>query len=254
MGSLSGKVALVTGGASGIGRGIVERFAAEGAKVAIADIDEQAGGSLANSLNGAAMFVRLDVTHDANWGEAIEVLAQAYGRMTTLVNNAGINVPGTIADAREADWRRVHDVNGLGTFLGCRHAVRTMRDDGGAIINIASVRGQRPSSGQLAYCASKALVLNLTESVALYCGEQNLPIRCNAICPGVIETPLLRQGFEALGGETRARERLGVLQLLRRIGRPKEIGSAAAYLASDAASFITGAALNVDGGFRIRDQ
>lgn len=171
-----------------------------------------------------------------------------------LVNNAGINIAGSIADAREEDWRRIHEVNGLGAFLGCQHAVRRMRAGGGAIINVASARGQRPSSGQVAYCASKALVLNLTESVALYCGEQNLPIRCNAICPGAVDTPLLRRGFAALGGEAEALRRLGRLQLMNRIGTPEEIAAAAVFLASDEAGFVTGAAFNIDGGFRVRDQ
>ncbi|QGZ93778.1 SDR family NAD(P)-dependent oxidoreductase [Terricaulis silvestris] len=251
---LAGKAALVTGGACGIGRAIVERFAAEGAHVAIADIDTAAASNLEAELGGAAFHVRLDVTRDADWGGAIDELERRHGPLAVLVNNAGINVPGSIADAREEDWRRVHEVNGLGPFLGCQHAVRRMRASGGAIVNVASVRGQRPSSGQVAYCSSKALVLNLTESVALYCGEQNLPIRCNAICPGVVDTPLLRSGFAALGGEDEALLRLSGLQVMNRIGTPEEIAAAAVFLASDEASFVTGAAFNIDGGFRIRDQ
>ena len=252
MGRLEGEVALVTGGASGIGAAIVERFLAEGARVLIGDIDIDAGRALADLHPGMAICRRLDVSSDGDWTAAVAALAEQLGPMSILVNNAGINVTGSIADATEAQWRMTMDVNALGTFLGCRHAVREMSERGGAIINIASARGQRPSSSQIAYSASKAAVLSLTQSVALHCGERGLAIRCNAICPGVVETPLLSRHIAELGEEDRARERLGAMHLLGRIGRADEIAAAAVFLASDESSFVTGASLSVDGGFGLR--
>jgi 3alpha(or 20beta)-hydroxysteroid dehydrogenase len=172
--------------------------------------------------------------------------------MSILVNNAGTSIAGSIAEATESQWRTTMDVNPLGTFLGCRHAVRGMAETGGSIINIASARGQRPSSSQIAYCASKAAVLSVTQSVALYCGELCLPIRCNAICPGVIDTPMLRRHIAESGPEDQARARLGAMHLLGRLGRPEEVAAAAVFLGSDRSSFVTGASLSVDGGFALR--
>ena len=243
---------LVTGGARGIGRAIVERFIAEGARVMVADVDEAAAQALAAAHPDRAVHCRLDVARDGDWLGALQALESRFGALTTLVNNAGINVPGSIADATEEGWRRTMDVNALGTFLGCRHAVRVMSATGGTIINIASVNGQRASANQLAYSASKALVLNLTEGVALHCGARALAIRCNAICPGVIETPLLAEHIAGLGDESRAREQLAAMHPLGRIGRPEEVAAAAVFLASDESSFVTGSVLAVDGGFRLR--
>lgn len=247
MNRLPGKTALVTGGARGIGRGIVDRFLAEGATVIVADLDEEW-----TELGERAIYQRLDVTQDADWISAF----QAFDRIDILVNNAGTSRTGSIADATEADWRFVMDTNALSVFLGCHHAVHAMRESGGVILNISSARGQRTGSAQCAYSASKAAVLSLTESVALHCGEQSLPIRCNAICPGVIDTPLMRHHAatsspddpEAVVAD------MAAMGIVGRLGTPQEIGDAAVFLASDEARFITGAILNVDGGFRIRDR
>jgi 3alpha(or 20beta)-hydroxysteroid dehydrogenase len=165
-----------------------------------------------------------------------------------------VSTAGSIANTEEAAWRQTLDVNATGTFLGCRHGVEAMHRSGGVILNMSSARGQRTSSGQVAYCASKALILSLTESVALYCGENRIPIRCNAICPGIIDTPILEETRRLLGGGEIAEARLSAMQPLGRLGRSEEVASTAAYLASDDAGFITGATLNVDGGFRIRDR
>jgi 3alpha(or 20beta)-hydroxysteroid dehydrogenase len=145
------------------------------------------------------------------------------------------------------------NANAFSTFLGCRHAVRLMTEHGGAIVNIASSRGQRPGSSQCAYSASKAAVLSLTESTALHCGENGLPIRCNAICPGVVETPLTR-AHVAQSGDDALFKAMAAMQVIGRLGQPREVADAAVFLASDEASFVTGATLNVDGGFRIRDR
>jgi NAD(P)-dependent dehydrogenase (short-subunit alcohol dehydrogenase family) len=251
---LEGQVALVTGGAGGIGQAIIERLVAEGACVAVADIQCEAGMALAERLGKATRFVQLDVADDGQWTRAVDATIAAFGPLTCVVNNAGISVAGSISDTSDAAWRRTFEVNATGTFLGCRQGVAAMRGGGGTIINIASARGQRASSGQLAYCASKASVLALTESVALYCAEQRLNIRCNAVCPGIIDTHILDEVRARLGGGPDADSRLAGLQPVGRLGLPRDIAAMVAYLVSEEANFITGATFNVDGGFRIRDR
>ena len=252
MDRLEGKVALVTGGLRGIGRAIVERFVEEGARVMATDLDADGGGIEAEQ-GDRVVYHRLDVTRDADWAAALTTLDARLGRYDILVNNAGTSRTGSIADASEADWQFVMNANALSVFLGCRHAVRLMAEKGGAIVNIASARGQRPGSTQAAYSASKAAVLSLTESTALHCGENRLPIRCNAICPGVVETPLTRDHV-AKSGDAALFETMAKMQAIGRLGQPREVADAAVFLASDEASFVTGAILNVDGGFRIRDR
>jgi NAD(P)-dependent dehydrogenase (short-subunit alcohol dehydrogenase family) len=252
MSRLNDRIALVTGGARGIGRALVDRFVEEGARVMVADLDED-GGAIEAAYGYRAIYHRLDVTKESDWIAALAILRARLGPVAILVNNAGSSRAGTIANTSDEDWHFVMNTNAFSVFLGCRHAVRLMAEDGGAIINIASARGRRPGSSQCAYSASKAAVLSLTESVALYCGENRLPIRCNAICPGVIETPLMLRYAESNGGET-ALKVMAAMQLIGRVGTPREIADAAVFLASDASRFMTGTALDVDGGFRIRDR
>jgi 3alpha(or 20beta)-hydroxysteroid dehydrogenase len=247
---LEDKIALVTGGLRGIGRAIVERFVEEGARVVVVDLDDEAPDLPADDR---VAYARLDVTDSAGWTAVLAKIERRFGRLDILVNNAGASRAGTIVDTSDADWRFVMETNAFSVFLGCRHAVVAMADRGGAIINIASARGLRAGSTQCAYSASKAAVLSLTESVALHCGETGLPIRCNAICPGVIDTPLMRRHAEALGG-AQAVGAMAALQVNGRLGTPGEVAAAVAFLASDEASFITGATLRVDGGFVIRDR
>lgn len=246
---LAGRVALVTGGLRGIGRAIVDRFVEEGAAVLAVDLDEDGGGIETDRLR----YRRLDVTREADWIEALDALAQHFGPLDILINNAGSSRAGTIASTSEADWRFVMDTNALSVFLGCHHAVARMGKREGAIVNIASARGLRAGSSQCAYSASKAAVLSLTESVALYCGEAGLPIRCNAVCPGVIDTPLMRRHAESHGGEGAIRA-MAALQINGRLGSPRDIADATVFLASDEAGFVTGTTLRVDGGFVIRDR
>lgn len=252
MGRLEGKVALVTGGLRGIGRAIVDRFVEEGARVMAADLDAD-GGGIEAAHDARVLYQRLDVTRDADWLAALDLLEARFGRPNLLVNNAGTSRTGSIATATDEDWHFVMNTNAFSVFLGCRHAVRLMAENGGAIVNIASARGQRPGSTQAVYSASKATVLSLTESTALHCGENRLPIRCNAICPGVVETPLTREHVAKAGNDALF-EAMAKMQVIGRLGEPREVADAAVFLASDEANFVTGAILNVDGGFRIRDR
>ena len=254
MSDLADTVALVTGGASGIGRAIVERFVAGGARVMIADIDATAGEALAAALGDRSVFQQLDVTRVGDWQAAFDSLYVRFGSASCLVNNAGISTAGSVADTAEKDWSRTLAVNATGTFLGCQAGVSAMQEAGGTIINIASARGQRASSGQIAYCASKAAILSLTHSVALHCGENGIAIRCNAVCPGIVNTPILDETRALMGGGDAAAARLGAMQPIGRLGQPSEVASMVAYLASPEAAFITGATINVDGGFAIRDR
>lgn len=254
MSDLTGIVAIVTGGASGIGRAVVERLITDGASVVVADIDMEKGAALAASLGDQCHFETLDVTSATNWTAVISATRQHFGPISCLVNNAGISLAGSVATTQEADWARTMTVNATGTFLGCQAAVAAMSAAGGTIINIASARGQRASSGQIAYCASKAAILSLTDSVALHCGENRLAIRCNAVCPGIIDTPLLDETRTLLGGGDMAAARLNAMQPIGRLGLASEVASMVAYLASPEAAFITGATINVDGGFAIRDK
>jgi NAD(P)-dependent dehydrogenase (short-subunit alcohol dehydrogenase family) len=248
---LEGRVALVTGGASGIGRAIVERFAEEGAFVMATDVDENS--DVESEHSGRVRYRRLDVTDPEGWTTSFAKLETYFGRPNILVNNAGTSRTGTIASTSDDDWHFVMNTNAFSVLLGCRNAVNVMGQYGGAIINIASARGRRPGSTQCAYSASKAAVLSLTESVALYCGENGLPIRCNAICPGVVRTNLTLRHAESAGG-AQAMAAMAKMQIIGRLGEPREIADAAQFLASDEATFVTGATLDVDGGFRIRNH
>ncbi len=245
---------LVTGAASGIGAGVARMFAESGANVLIADLDDDAGTELARKLGPRARFQHLDVACAEDWRNALAIVTAHSGAPDILVNNAAISIPGSIATAKVEDWCRTLDVNGTGTFLGCKYAVDAMRESGGAIVNIASARGRRISAAQLAYSCSKALVISLTQGVALHCAEQRLAIRCNAVCPGVVDTPILAPFYDALGGRARALEHFARFNAVGRLGTVGEIVAAVAFLASSEASFITGAVLDVDGGFRDQGQ
>lgn len=252
---LSGKIALVTGAARGIGAGIAKAFVTEGARVVLSDIDDAAGAATAASLGESASFLRLDVREEADWEAAMAAVLDAHGRLDILVNNAGITgfeeglKPHDPENASLGDWRAVHAVNLDGAFLGCKHAIRAMRRTGaGAIVNLSSRSGVVGISGAAAYASSKAALRNHTKSVALYCAEQGLDIRCNAILPAAILTPM----WEPLlgdGPDREARMREFVADTpLRRFGRVEEVAALAVLLASDEAPYMTGAELHIDGG------
>jgi 3(or 17)beta-hydroxysteroid dehydrogenase len=257
MNRLQHKVALVTGAARGIGAAIAQAFAAEGAFVIVSDIDEPAGRSTADSLGAA--WLKLDVREEMAWIGAIARVFDSHGRLDVLVNNAGISGMEDAArsgarhdpeHAALADWHAVMRTNLDGVFLGCKHALRAMRrgTQSGSIINIASRSGRVGVPAAAAYAASKAAVVNHTRSVALYCAEQGLPVRCNAILPAAVLTPM----WEPLLGQGAQREaNMAAIVAdtpLGRFGRPAEVAALAVLLASDECPYMTGSELHVDGG------
>ena len=246
---LTGKVALITGAASGIGRATALLFAREGAAVAIADIS-QTGKSVAEEIlqnGGRAIFEHVDVTQTADCQRVVERTLREFGKIDVLFNNAGIMRRASIVELSEEDWDRVMSVNVKSIFLMSRQVIPIMiKTGGGSIVNTASGWGLAGGPRAAVYCASKGAVVLLTKAMAVDHGRQN--IRVNCICPGDTDTGMLRNEAQQLG----EREDLFLAQSahrpLGRIGKPEEIAKAALYLASDASSFVTGTALVVDGG------
>jgi 3(or 17)beta-hydroxysteroid dehydrogenase len=254
MARLNNKVALVTGGASGIGKGIAARLAAEGAKVFISDTQRELGRAAA--AEGGFEFLEQDVSDEQQWADTVQKVEQSAKRLDILINNAGIlgGVDSNPENTTLAHWRKVLSINLDGVFLGCRAAIPAMRKaGGGAIVNIASVTAHMPTVASLPYGASKAAVQQLTKSVAEYCARNKLNIRCNSVHPGFIQTPAQLQGnkeiaelrgvpLDAVVASVKGRVPLGDY------GVPEDIGAAVAYLVSDDARYVTGAKLLVDGG------
>jgi len=256
MGEFDGRSVLVTGGALGIGQGIVRAFAREGAMVAIADIDGEAARRLAAQLadGGARVIATVgDVSSVGDTERMVDETVAAFGRLDVLVNNAGIQPTDWYFDVEHTPveaWDRIIDVNLKGQFLMARAALPHIRAQGpgGSVINMASVQGMQSMPGVPAYAASKGGILSLTRNMAL--DYAPVGIRVNAICPGTIESELVRGLARAEGGDLDATlERYGAFHPLGRIGVPEDIAQAALYLASPRASFVTGTALVVDGGF-----
>jgi NAD(P)-dependent dehydrogenase (short-subunit alcohol dehydrogenase family) len=252
---LNGKVTLITGAARGIGEAIARAFVQEGADVYLTDIDAVAGEAVTHDLGKRAIFKRLDVREEQEWARVTAEVLSSSGRLDVVVNNAGITglETGFVAhdpeNASLDDWRAVHRTNLDGVFLGCKYAIRAMRQmKTGSIINISSRSGLVGIPGAAAYASSKAAIRNHTKTVALWCAQQGLAIRCNSIHPGAILTPI----WEPMLGFGADREnRMAALVKdtpLHRFGKPEEVAAIATLLASDEAPYITGSEMHIDGG------
>ncbi len=245
MGRVAGKVALITGAASGMGRADAVALAAEGARVVVADLNEEAGQAVAAEIGDAAVFKRLDVTDEDNWQQVITDTVAQFGGLHILVNNAGLMLLGTIIDTELSDFRKTNAVNTEGVFLGCKHAIPAIAaSGGGSIINMSSVAAMQGMSFVAAYSASKGAVRTLTKSAALYCKEQKNGVRCNSIHPDGVKTPMVVK--VATGADTATREEIEKVARGSNMCEPEDIANLVLYLASDESRFINGAEMLID--------
>lgn len=239
----------MTGGGSGIGAATARLFGEQGAYVVVADVAKANGRSVAGQIGGNAQFEPLDVADEASWSALAQTLRARFGGIDVMAHCAGIPGFGTIEDTSIALWRKVTDVNMLGTFLACQTAVALMRESGGgSIVNVASTASRRAVPGQIAYSASKAAVLHITRCTAITCGQKGYAIRCNAVLPGLVDTAMASVLEDMLGGRAAMEEAAGRIHPIGRMAQPEEVAAVIAFLASDEASFVTAAAYAVDGG------
>ena len=249
-GVLKGKIALITGGASGIGRATALLFAREGSAISIVDLDQVNGQTAVQAIvdnGGRAFFIRGDVSQATDCQQAVQQTVRELGGLHILFNNAGIIRRASVLETSEAEWDRVMAVNVKSVFLLSKYAIPVMTEaGGGVIINTGSGWGLVGGRKAASYCASKGAVVLLTKAMALDHGEQN--IRVNCICPGDTDTAMLHNEAHQLGEQIDSFLAEAAQRPLKRIGRPEDIAQAALYLASDASSFVTGATLVVDGG------
>jgi NAD(P)-dependent dehydrogenase (short-subunit alcohol dehydrogenase family) len=249
---LTGKVAIVTGGAMGIGEATARKLAALGASVAILDIDADAGPRTAatiTKIGGICEFFRCNISIGKEVSQAVDAVVQKYGAIDILVSNAGIQLYGDAITTSEEEWDRLMGINLKGCFLIAKYAVPQMIDRGGAIVIVGSVQSMTAISNSIAYVASKHGLLGLTRAMSLDYAQRG--IRVNCVCPGAIDTPMLRWAAGLSNDPEQVIETCNRMHPVGRIGKPEEVADAIAYLASPMASFITGAALLVDGGMLV---
>lgn len=248
---LEGRVSIITGGAKGIGRAAAQAFHREGAQLVVCDYDAESGQEAVSALqdgDNGPLFVRADVSRGEDVARLVEQTVSRYGKIDILVNNAGVLEPGSVTDLEEQAWDRVMDINAKGVYLCCRAALPHMiQTGGGVIVNISSIAGMVAWPNIAGYCASKGAVTMLTRAMALDYAREN--IRVNAIAPGAVWTPMV-ESFT--GNDREALAAMADQHPIGRVGRPEEIAEAAVFLASDRASFITGAVLPVDGAYTAR--
>lgn len=246
MGRLDGKVAIVTGAATGLGRADALALAREGARVVVTDINEAGGGELAGELNsahpGRALFLRQDVRDEARWQEVVAEAVRHFGGLHVLVNNAGVVVIATPETCTLEQFRFQNAVMSEGTFLGCKHAIPAIKaSGGGSIVNMSSIASHLGYPVYFAYSAAKGAVRSMTKAIAVHCQMNKYNIRCNSIHPGAIETQMVRDSTRELGMEMSAWE-----QTPQGLGRPEDVASAVVFLASDESRFVNGAELLID--------
>lgn len=255
MGRMSGKVALVTGGAEGIGEAVGRMIIAEGGSVMLCDVQIDKAKALADELGDNAEAFKLDVRNLDQWNKAVEATTARFGKLTVLCNIAGISEPGNVVDGTLDTWERTIDINLNGPFYGCRAALPAMEASGepASIVNIGSMIALRAAAFVAAYSASKAGLLGLTRSIALDCAERGVPVRANMVHPGAIRTPMYNRYKYSGADEPENIERdFAATHPMNRIGEPEEVARAVVFLASDEASFTTGCDFVVDGGGSIR--
>lgn len=263
MAGMDGKVALVTGGASGIGRACAERLAAEGATVVITDVQDELGRAAAEAIaaaGGRAEYLSHDVTAEEAWTEVVDEVGRRHGRLDVLVNNAGIGLGGSILEFSLADFRRQTAVNLDGVFLGMKHAIPLMRKGGGgSIVNMSSVAGLKGSANLAGYCATKGGVRLMTKAVAMECANAKDGIRINSVHPGIIETPIWdtivgtgETGTNALPRSATLDQMSSMAVPLGVKGLPEDIANAVLWLAGEESRYVTGAELVIDGGLSVR--
>ena len=249
MGRLDGKHALITGGAKGIGEATARAYVAEGAKVMVTDIDDDAGQAVAESLGEAAVYQHLDVTQPDDWTAAAAAIEQRFGQLQILVNNAGGGLMGGIEDTDLKGFRFVHQLNVESIFLGMKACLPLMKKSApGSVINISSVAGMLGAPDMLAYCSAKGAVRLLTKSAAIDFARRRYDIRCNSVHPSFTDTPLVNTMIDAADDKDRMRAGLERNIPLRRLGQPDEIAAMIVFLGSDESSFVTGSEMVVDGG------
>lgn len=252
MARLSGKVSVVTGAASGLGRADAEVLAREGASVVLTDINAKAGQALADELNrlraGSALFLEQDVRDESRWAEVIRTTVQRFGRLDVLVNNAGVVIIATPETTTLEQFRFANAVMSEGVFLGCKYAIPAMRDSGGgSIINMSSVASHLGYPVFFAYSAAKGAVRSMTKSIAVHCQMNKYNIRCNSIHAGAIETPMIDQANRELGIDKSVYEASP-----QGLGRPEDVANLVLFLASDESRFINGAELMLDNALSVQ--
>jgi NAD(P)-dependent dehydrogenase (short-subunit alcohol dehydrogenase family) len=246
---LEGRVALVTGGAQGIGKEIVRILVREGAHVVIADIKDDEGQLVVKEMGNHSLYIHLDVRSEPSWQRAMQQIMDTYSKLDILVNNAGMHVPIDPENGSLETWKEIQAVDIEGVFLGCKYAIQTMKNtsEHGSIINISSIAWTRGIPGNAGYSACKAAVTNLSQSVAVYCGQQGYNIRCNWISPGFIPTPMLERVKRDEAQEVRFCEYIKSIPM-GKMGTPEDIANGVLFLASDESKYITGTELRIDGG------
>jgi 3(or 17)beta-hydroxysteroid dehydrogenase len=252
---LAGKVAIVTGGAMGIGAATTEMFAREGASVVLADINEAAGEALVAKIGadgGTATFMRLDVRSEDDWRRVVADTVALYGKLNVLVNNAGISLGHDVEETTLEEWNHLMSVNSTGVFLGMKHAIAAMKESGEpcSIVNRSSIDGQVAEAGLFAYCASKGAVTIMTKSAALAVGAKGYKIRVNSVHPGYVHTPLTEKEAADFGlSPDEYFAKVGAQHPIGFIGEPVDIAYLDVYLASDESKWVTGAEFTIDGGW-----